>query len=152
MTNKTTDQILLESIQGLREDIARIDRDTGKDREKSENLAMAVVANTEQVKKLPTMTNKTTDQILLEAIQGLREDIARIDRDTGKDREKSENLAMAVVANTEQVKQFGQKLEVIEKKIQDKMADVVSPLMDQIEDRKIVEYKSKPRWKFWERG
>ena len=63
------------------------------------------------------MTNKTTDQILLEAIQGLREDIARIDRDTGKDREKSENLAMAVVANTEQVKQFGQKLEVIEKKI-----------------------------------
>ena len=98
------------------------------------------------------MTNKTTDQILLEAIQGLREDIARIDRDTGKDREKSENLAMAVVANTEQVKQFGQKLEVIEKKIQDKMADVVSPLMDQIEDRKIVEYKSKPRWKFWERG
>ena len=98
------------------------------------------------------MTNKTTDQILLESIQGLREDIARIDRDTGKDREKSENLAMAVVANTEQVKQFGQKLEVIEKKIQDKMADVVSPLMDQIEDRKIVEYKSKPRWKFWERG
>ena len=95
------------------------------------------------------MSQRTTDQILLEAIQDLKEDIARIDRDMGDTRQANDRVAMAVNASTEQVNKLGQRFEVIEKKIQDKMADVVAPLMDQLGDRKIIEYKSKPWWKFW---
>lgn len=95
------------------------------------------------------MSQRTTDQILLEAIQGLRNDIARIDRDMGHDREGQEQLAMAVNSNTEQINQFGKRLETIERKIQDKIADVVEPLMNQIENRKIVEYRKKPFWEKW---
>ncbi len=70
----------------------------------------------------------------------------------GDTRQTNETLAMTVSANTEQVNQFGQRLEVIEKKIQDKMADVVAPLMEQISTRKIIEYKAVSIWrkfKFW---
>ena len=93
--------------------------------------------------------NKTTDMILLEAIQGLKDDIARIDRDMGDTRQANDRVAMAVNASTEQVNQFGKRLEIIERKIQDKMADVVAPLMDQIKDRKIIEYTAKPWYNFW---
>lgn len=104
------------------------------------------------------MIPKITDRIFLEAIQGLREDIARIDRDMGKDRDNNEKLAMAINANTDQVNQFGKRLEIIEKKIQDKMADVVAPMMEQTQDLKetiekkktiILPEKKKSWYKFW---
>lgn len=104
---------------------------------------------------------KTTDQLLLEAIQGLRDDIARIDRDLSQDRTANEHLAMAVNSNSEQVAQFGKRLELIERKIQDKMADVVAPMIEStenlttaIEDKrltaeKMVKVGKKKWWKGW---
>lgn len=103
---------------------------------------------------------KTTDQILLEAIQDVRDDIARIDRDLGEERDANEKLAMAVNANTDQVGAFGKRLDKIEKRIQDRMSDAIAPLVESadnlitaIEDKRMVAekmVKSKKRWfQFW---
>ena len=108
------------------------------------------------------MSGKTTDQILLDAIQGLRDDIARIDDDLSKDRNANEQLAMAVNSNTEQVNHFGNRLEIIEKKIQGKIADIIAPMMesadnlaDTIDKKKMTAEQMvnlkvvKPWFKFW---
>lgn len=92
---------------------------------------------------------KTTDQILLEAIQELRTDVGRIDRDLGKDREAMETMAMVLSTFKERIDQFSKQLSTQQKQVQDKVADVVEPLMGQIEDKKVVEYKTRPWYKFW---
>lgn len=109
------------------------------------------------------MMEKTTDQVLLEAIQGLRDDIARVDRDLGDERNSMEKIAMTTAANTEQVRLFGKRLETIETRIQDKMSDVIAPMMEQTQDLKDTIDKKKTltirlpaksfwsKFKFWRR-
>lgn len=96
------------------------------------------------------MSQKTTDQILLEAIQGLREDIARIDRDLEKDRENMEHIAMEFAGVKEKLDQFSKKME----HIQNKVADAVAPMMEQaenlttaIEENQVVVVKNTPLYK-----
>lgn len=97
------------------------------------------------------MTKEST-QILLDAIQSLRTEVARIDRDLGKDRDALDGMKLEFSTLKERVDQFSKQLDTQQTKIQDKMADVVEPLMGQIDQREVIEYKSKPFWKFWKKG
>ena len=80
------------------------------------------------------MTQKSSDQILLDAIQGLRTEVARIDRDLGNDRQGMDRISMATVANTEKIDQLSKQLDSFDKRFQDKMADVVEPVREQAEN------------------
>ena len=97
------------------------------------------------------MTKEST-QILRDAIQSLRTEVARIDRDLGKDRDALDGMKLEFSTLKERVDQFSKQLDTQQTKIQDKMADVVEPLMGQIDQREVIEYKSKPFWKFWKKG
>lgn len=110
--------------------------------------------------------NKKVQDILLSAIQGCRDDLAGIDRDLAADREGNEKTAMALIGLQEQISQLIKRLEIIEKKIQDRVADAVAPAMEQVQelkemivDKKVVaidktETKKQLKswymfWKFW---
>lgn len=104
---------------------------------------------------------KTTDQILLEAIQDLKNDVARIDRDLAKDREGSDRVAMGLATMQEQISQFSKRLETLQRKIQDKVSDAVAPMLESANDltnaidkAKVVKIKEvkKSFWKFWKKG
>ena len=101
------------------------------------------------------MTKKEdSDKIFLDAIQGLRNELARMDRDLGVDRGRLENMAMTVSANTEAIKQLSHRLETIQNKVQDRVADAVAPMMEQadslttaIEGSKVIVVKNTPFYK-----
>lgn len=90
------------------------------------------------------MTQNLTENVLkafdelLRAIQGTRDDIARMDRDLAADRQGNERTAMVVAANTEQLAQLTKRLEIIERKIQDRVAEAMAPAMQEVQDFKEV--------------
>ena len=73
------------------------------------------------------MKNKDPDQVLLNAIQGLRTEIGRIDRDLGADRQSLESMAMEVANFKQKQDQFSKQLDSIQSRIQDKVADAIEP-------------------------
>ena len=77
---------------------------------------------------------KTANQILLDAIQGCRDDIAGVDRDLAADRTGNEKVAMTLVALQEQIGQLIKRLELIENKIKDRVSEAIAPAMEQAED------------------
>ena len=117
--------------------------------------------------------NENKEEVLdkdtfLQILQGIRNDIARMDRDQGEDRNKMENLALAVTSNTAQVKSFGERLEILERKIKEKVADAATEatapaleaaqnLQNTIIQKQVVavdkeqtkKQVKRPFWKFW---
>ena len=107
---------------------------------------------------------KTANQILLDAIQGCRNDIAGVDRDLAADRASNEKVAMTLVALQEQISQLIKRLELIEKKIQDRVSEAIAPAMEKgqgllnvIQRKKVIGIdkaeakKQKKHWWQWRR-
>lgn len=94
---------------------------------------------------------KDTEVIILERLDTLQKSIDIIDADLKNDREDIQEYRVRIGALEGQVDELRKQLKNLENKVQNKVADVVEPLMEQIEDRQIIEYKKRPFWKFWKR-
>ena len=90
--------------------------------------------------------------VILERLDSLQKSVDRIDKDLSSDREDLQEFRVRLGAMEGEFNELRKGLKTQSDKIQDKMADVIEPLMDQIEDRKIVEYKAISffsKFKFW---
>lgn len=80
----------------------------------------------------------TEDQykVLVESIQACRDEIARVDRDLGKDREDIQEFSIRMGAVEDQVESLRKSLNTQANKIGDKVTDAISPITDTLNEVK----------------
>lgn len=71
-------------------------------------------------------------QILMEEIRGIRNEVSRIDRDLGNDREHIGDLVVKMETLAQEVKQMRTLLKGSEDRVQDKVYDVLKPAVKEV--------------------
>ena len=90
-----------------------------------------------------------TNKVILERIDSVQGTVNRIDRDMSKDRQDIQELTIRTGKMELQLEELRKSLEKLPGRTQDKVADVVEPLMGQLDDKKIVRVEFKPFWHWW---
>jgi predicted nucleic acid-binding protein len=84
-------------------------------------------------------------EILDEKVDSIQKNLDLHITDTDKEIGDLGKLRIDVATLTETVNELKKKLD----RQADKVSEVIEPLMEQIEDRKIIEYKQRSFWDFW---
>ena len=89
------------------------------------------------------MEEKLTEKlaILNDKVDSIQHSVNQMDKDLEGDRETFQQVRITMADLVAQVDELRKQLKSLVGSTQDKIADVIAPLQEQIEDKKIVQYK-----------
>lgn len=91
--------------------------------------------------------NKDQQKVLLERLDNLQKTIDRVDRDLANDRRDLQEFTLRVGSLEGVIEELRKGQKTMANQVHDKVEDLVQPLSDQIENKKIVVIKGSPFWK-----
>lgn len=90
--------------------------------------------------------------VILDRLETLQKSINRLDKDLESDRQDIQEFRMRLSGMEGEFNELRKGLRNQANKVSNQVQDVIEPLIDQIEDRTVIEYKNISLWsklKFW---
>lgn len=88
-----------------------------------------------------------TEDIVIRRLETIQKTLDIHIKDSDIEAKENQDYRIKVLALEGQVEELRKQLKHWEDKIQNKVAETIEPLREQIQDKKIIEYKVKPFWK-----